>query len=50
MVTTLRVEDKLHGCLNFISYKSKVFDILEENEVDDYVNSVIPKPIDDEGK
>lgn len=50
MVTTLRVEGRLDGSLNFRSQKTRVPNILEESEVDDYVNRVIPKPTDDEGK
>ena len=50
MVTTLRVEDRLDGASSFGSWKTTVLNILEENEVDDYVNRVILEPTNDKGK
>ena len=50
MVTTLRVEDRLDAALNFRLWKTKVLNILEENEVDDNVNRVILEPTDDNRK
>jgi hypothetical protein len=50
MVTTLKVEDILDGALNFRSWKAKILNLLEENDLDDYVTRVIPEPIEDNGK
>jgi len=47
MVTSLRAEDRLDGALNFISWKIRINNILEENDLDDYVNNVIAAPSDD---
>lgn len=50
MVITLRVEDRLDDALKFRAWKTRVLNILEENEVDDYLNRVIPEPKNDNGK
>ena len=46
----LRVEYKLDGALNFTSWKARILNLLEENDLDDYVTRVIPEPTDDNGK
>ena len=50
MVTTLRFEDILEGAFNFKSQKATVLNLLEENDLDDYVSRVVPKSTDDNGK
>ena len=50
MATTLRFEDRLEGTLNFRSWKERVLNLLEENDLDDYVTRFILEPIDDNGK
>jgi hypothetical protein len=50
MVATLRFEDKLDGALNFNTWKAKVFNLLEENDLDDYMTRVVEEPSDDNGK
>lgn len=50
MVTTLRVEDRLDCALNFRVWKTKVLNILEENDLEEYVNRVILKPTYNNGK
>lgn len=50
MVTTIKVEDRLDGALNFRSWKTRVLNIPEENGSNDYVNRVIYEPTNDEGK
>lgn len=49
-MTTLRVEDRLDGALNFKSWKTRVLNLLEENDLDNYVTRVIPEPTGDNGK
>jgi hypothetical protein len=53
MVTTLRTlraEDRLDGAMNFRSWKIRINNILEENDLDDYVKNEIVAPTDDAGK
>ena len=50
MVSTLRFEDRLEGALNFMFWKARVLNLLEENDLDDYVTKSVAKPIDDNGK
>jgi hypothetical protein len=46
MVSTLRVEDKLKGATNFRAWKARILLLLEENDLKDYVEMVIPNPKD----
>ena len=48
MITIMRVEDRLDGADNFISWKHRVLLILEENELLDHVKQVLPKPEEEE--
>ena len=50
MLTTLRVEVRLDGALNFKPWKARIFNLLEENDLDDYVTRVIPNPMMTMGK
>lgn len=50
MVTMPRVEDRLDGALNFKYWKTRVLNLLEENDLDDYVTRVISEPTNDNGK
>ena len=50
MVTSLKVEDKLDGATNFTSSKTRILFILEENEIQDYVQKGVSESEDDEGK
>jgi hypothetical protein len=40
----MKVEDRLNGADNFRSWKHRVLLILEENELLDHVQKVLPKP------
>jgi hypothetical protein len=46
MVSTLRVEDRLEGATNFRAWKARILLLLEENDLKDYVEMVIPDPND----
>jgi hypothetical protein len=46
MVSTLRVEDRLEGGTNFRAWKARIFLLLEENDLKDYIEIVIPNPND----
>jgi hypothetical protein len=48
MSTSMRVEDRLDGEDNFISWKKKVLLILEENELLDHVKNILLEPEDEE--
>jgi hypothetical protein len=50
MVATLRFEDRLDGVLNFNSWKARVINLLEENDLDGYVTRVVEEPTDDNEK
>lgn len=50
MVTTLRFEDRLEGALNFMSWKASVLNLLEENDLDDYVTRDVTELTNDNGK
>ena len=50
MVSTLRLEDRLDGALNFRSWKARVLNMLEENEHDEYVTKTPTEPTDDSEK
>jgi hypothetical protein len=46
MVNTLKIEDRLEGETNFRAWKARIFLLLEENDLKEYVEGVIPSPID----
>jgi hypothetical protein len=46
MLSTLRVEDRLEGGTNFQAWKAKILLLLEENDLKDYVEMMIPNPND----
>ena len=46
MVSTLRVEDRLEGATNFRAWKARILFLLEENDLKEYVEMVIPNPKD----
>lgn len=46
----MRFADRLDGALNFNTQKTRVFNLLEENDLDDYVTKVVKEPSDDNGK
>ena len=50
MVNMLRFEDKLEGALNFMSWKERVLNLLEENNLNNYVTRFVVEPTDDDGK
>ena len=50
MVSTFIFEDRLEGTLNFNSWKERVPNFLEENDIDGYVTRDVEEPIDDNGK
>ena len=46
----MKVEDRLDGASNFISWKSRVLLILEENDLLKFVNEKVPEPEVEEDK
>jgi regulator of replication initiation timing len=44
MVNTLKLEDRLEGETNFQDWKARVFLLLEENDLKEYVEEVVPSP------
>jgi hypothetical protein len=46
MVNTLRVEDRLEGATNFLAWEARIFFLLEENHLKDYVEMVVRDPKD----
>jgi hypothetical protein len=46
MVGTLRVEDRLEGATNFRAWKARIIFLLEENDLKDNIEMVIPHPND----
>ena len=46
MVNTLRVEDRLEGATNFRAWKARIIFLLEENDLKEYIEMVIPNPKD----
>jgi len=46
MVKTLKIEDGLEGATNFQPWTARVLLLLEENDLKEYVESVVPSPID----
>ena len=49
-MTKPRFKDRLDGALNFNSWKARVINLLEENDLDGYVTRVVEEPSDDNGK
>ena len=45
-----KLEDKLDGADNFQACKYRISLVLEENELDTYINEEVPVPEGDEGK
>jgi hypothetical protein len=50
MKTSFRVEDRLEDATNFKAWNIKLILILEENDLQDYINQAILKPVEDEEK
>jgi hypothetical protein len=46
MEGTLRVDDRLEGATNFQVWKARIIFLLEENDLKDYIELVIPDPND----
>jgi hypothetical protein len=46
MVNTLKLEDRLEGETNFWAWKERVLLLLEENDLKEYVEDVVPSPTD----
>ena len=46
----MKVEDRLDGATNFISWKPRVLLILEENDLLKFVNKKVPEPEVEENK
>ena len=44
MVSSLKLEDRLDSASNFRSWKTIILLILDENEMQDYVNKYVSKP------
>ena len=44
------MKKKLDGALNFNTCKARVFNLLEENDLDGYVTRVVEEPSNDNGK
>ena len=43
MMASIRSEDRLDGSSNFNNWKARVMAILEENDIDHYVTTVVAK-------
>ena len=50
MMNHTKVEDKLEGEDNFRAWKYRISLILEENDLDKYVNEEVPEPEGEEAK
>jgi hypothetical protein len=46
MVNTLNIEDKLEGATNFQDWKARILLLLEENDLKEYVEGLVPSPTD----
>jgi hypothetical protein len=46
MVCTLKIEDRLEGATNFRAWKTMILFLLEENDLKEYVEMVVPSPND----
>ena len=47
---SIRPEDRLEGTSNFNTWKARVFNILEENDIDSFVTFVIEEPTTNVGR
>ena len=47
---SVRPEDRLEGTSNFNTWKARVFNILEEHDIDSFVTSVIEEPTKNAGR
>ena len=50
MAATINAEDRLDGSSNFNNWKARLMAILEENDIDYYVTSVVEEPISNAGR
>ena len=50
MANNVRVEDRLEGASNFFSWKTRIITILEELELEEYIEKEIPIPQDETEK
>jgi hypothetical protein len=46
MVTSVQVEDRLDGASNFHSWKSRLLITVEESNLMNFVEEVVPEPVD----
>ena len=44
MMASIKIEDRLDGSSNFNNWKVRVITILEENDIDHYVTTIVAKP------
>jgi hypothetical protein len=44
MVSTLQIENRLEGATNFWAWKAKILLLLEENDLKEHVESMVPSP------
>ena len=50
MMASIRTEDRLDGSSNFNNWKARVMAILEENDIDHYVTTVVVEPTTNAGR
>ena len=50
MANNVRVADRLEGASNFFSWKTRIIMILEELELEEYIEKEIPIPQDETKK
>lgn len=50
MMASIRTEDRLDGSSNFNNWKARVIVILEENDLDQYVTTVVAEPTSSAGR
>ena len=50
MMASIRTEDRLDGSFNFKNWKARVIVILEENDIDHYVTTVVAEPTTNAGR
>ena len=50
MMASIRTEDRLDGSSNFNNWKARVMAILEENDIDHYVTTVVAEPTTSVGR
>jgi len=46
MVNTLRIEDRLEGPTKLWAWKARIILLLEDNDLKEYVEGVVPSPTD----